>query len=668
MSRARRAFHKILIANRGEIAVRIIRTARRLGYRTVAVYSDADRDAPHTEMADEAVRLGEAAPSASYLSIERLLEAARTAGADAVHPGYGFLSENAAFARACGENGIVFIGPPAEAIALMGNKGAAKRRMIAAGVPCVPGYEGEKQDDATLLREANALGFPIMVKAAAGGGGRGMRLVRDPAQLADALRSARSEAHNAFGSDQLILERALAHARHIEIQIFADTHGNAIHLGERDCSIQRRHQKVIEEAPSPAVTPALRARMGDAAVAAARAVGYEGAGTVEFLLDASGKFYFLEMNTRLQVEHPVTEQVTGEDLVEWQIKIAAGDPLPLDQDGVSLRGHAIEARLYAEDPSQGFLPQAGRVIAWEPPSGDGIRVDHGLRSGLDISPHYDPMIAKVIAFGDDREQARRRLIRALEDCTVLGIPTNRAFLIDCLIHEKFADGSATTAFIETHFPAERLAHARPDSGVTALAAVLLYRHTQLDVPPLLADWRSTGPAPVPLLLDDGNARSRVAVTALGDNRYEVSLPDGTHTLAFVTTENGRVLYELDGLRQEAHYAFDGDTLHLAVGRITLRVEDRTLSSAAETHTGASDGRVLACMNGIVRAVHVRADEQVTRGQPLVILEAMKMEHVITAPMDGRVRKLTASIGKPVANRELLMELEPVALAADAAAR
>ncbi len=658
-----RAFQKILIANRGEIAVRVIRSARRLGYRTVAVYSDADRDAPHAQAADEAVYLGESAPSASYLSIERLLAAARTARADAVHPGYGFLSENAAFARACRESEIVFIGPSPEAIELMGNKAAAKRLMLKTGVPCVPGYGGDKQDDATLLREAKAIGFPIMVKAAAGGGGRGMRLVSDPTRLPEALRSARSEARNAFGSDELILERALARPRHVEIQIFADAHGHIIHLGERDCSIQRRHQKVIEEAPSPAVTPELRVRMGDAAVAAARAAGYEGAGTVEFLLGEDGAFYFLEMNTRLQVEHPVTEQVTGEDLVEWQIKIAAGAPLPLDQRAVSLRGHAIEARLCAEDPSQQFLPQTGRVIAWEPPAGDGIRVDHGLRSGLDITPYYDSMIAKIVTFGATRDEARRRLIRALEECTVLGVPTNRTFLIDCLAHERFADGSATTAFIETHFPAERLKRTPPPSGVLALAAVLLYRHPPPDVPPLLADWRSTGPAPVPLLLDDGDAHTRVNVTALGDRSYDVSLARHAHAVALPDSRDGRARYDLDGIRREARYVFDGTILHLAVGGVTVRVEDRMLSNIASTNDRASDGRVLASMNGTIKAVHVRENQQVTRGQSLIILEAMKMEHVITAPVDGRVSKVAVVTGKSVANRELLLELEPATSAA-----
>ncbi|MFL6647103.1 MAG: acetyl/propionyl/methylcrotonyl-CoA carboxylase subunit alpha [Sulfurifustaceae bacterium] len=664
MNRARRTFTTILIANRGEIAVRVIRSARALGYRTVAVYSDADGDAPHVPLADEAVRLGEPPASASYLSIERVMEAARRSHADAVHPGYGFLSENADFARACAENNIAFIGPPASAIELMGNKAAAKRRMREARVPCVPGYDGETQDDATLAREARRIGFPVMVKAAAGGGGRGMRLVRDAAQLAEALRSARAEAQSAFGSDELILERALAGARHVEIQVFADRHGNTIHLGERDCSIQRRHQKVIEEAPSPAVSPELRERMGDAAVAAARAVGYEGAGTVEFLLDEDARFYFLEMNTRLQVEHPVTETVTGLDLVAWQIRIAAGERLALAQADVRLSGHAIEARLYAEDPAQGFLPQTGRVLVWEPPSGDGIRVDHGVRTGFEITPHYDAMIAKIIAYGETREDARRRLIRALTDTAVLGVPTNRGFLIDCLAHPVFAAGEATTAFIDMHLSELRTLPAENASIVHALGAVLLYRCDVPPLPPALVDWRSTGPAPVPLLIDDGTRRLRVEVTAHGNGEYRVS-EQKEHTVRIVSAADGRARCRIDGIEHDARFAFDAERLHLAVGSYTAQLQDRMLASPESLNSGARDGRVVAAMNGTVTAIHVRVDEAVRRGQALAIVEAMKMQHVIAAPVDGIVRRVAVAVGKPVASRELLLELEPQATAEQA---
>ena len=395
-------FTKILIANRGEIACRIARTARDLGLRTVAVFSDADADAPHVGTADEAVRIGPAPARDSYLNVDAILVAAKRSGADAVHPGYGFLSENAAFAKACEDAGLVFVGPTPAAIEAMGNKAKAKRSMTAAGIACVPGYEGD-QADAILAVEARRIGFPLMIKAAAGGGGRGMRLVRGPGELTDALATARSEARNAFGSDELILERAIADARHIEIQIFADVHGNAIHLGERDCSIQRRHQKVIEEAPSPAVSPELRAKMGEAAIAAARAIRYRGAGTVEFLLDASENFYFLEMNTRLQVEHPVTEAITGLDLVAWQLRVAAGEVLPRQHE-ICFEGHAIEARLYAEDPYEGFLPRSGTILAWRPATAAGVRVDHGLRSGQPVSPFYDPLLAKVIGRASCRER------------------------------------------------------------------------------------------------------------------------------------------------------------------------------------------------------------------------------------------------------------------------
>ncbi|MBT7667423.1 MAG: ATP-grasp domain-containing protein, partial [Rhodospirillaceae bacterium] len=397
------AFTKVLIANRGEIACRIMRTSHAMGYRTVAVYSEADGDAPHVQLADQAVCIGPAPVAESYLNVSAILAAAARTGADAVHPGYGFLAENAAFAQACADAGLTFIGPSPKAIDLMGNKRLAKLRMADADVPCVPGYSGADQDDGVLTAEGESIGFPLMVKAASGGGGRGMRLVENAADLPAAITGARSEAENAFGSGELILEKAVIEPRHVEIQVFADSRGNCVHLGERDCSIQRRHQKVVEEAPSPAVGPELRAAMGAAAVAAAQAINYQGAGTVEFLLGADGSFFFLEMNTRLQVEHPVTEMITGLDLVEWQLRVAAGEPLPLDQNGITYDGHAIEVRLYAEDPYADFLPQTGTVVAWRP-SPD-VRVDTGIVEGQEISPFYDPMVAKVIAHGGDREEA-----------------------------------------------------------------------------------------------------------------------------------------------------------------------------------------------------------------------------------------------------------------------
>ena len=468
-----RTFKSILVANRGEIAVRVMRTAQALGYKTIAVYSEADANAPHVQMADDAVLIGPGPVGQSYLDMDRILAAAKETGAQAIHPGYGFLSEKADFARACEAEGLVFIGPSAEAIDLMGNKAAAKRRMIAADVPCVPGYEDADQSDDVLIAAAKTIGYPIMVKAAAGGGGRGMRLVDDAKGLPGALASARSEALNAFGSDELILEKAIIRPRHVEFQIFADSLGNVIHLGERDCSVQRRHQKVVEEAPCPVMTDDLRARMGAAAVEAARSIDYRGAGTIEFLLDDAGEFYFLEMNTRLQVEHPVTEMITGLDLVGLQIQVAEGHPLGLTQDDIKLSGHAIEVRLYAEDTTQDFLPCTGTIDLWQPAVGEGLRFDAGIESGQDVSPFYDPMIAKVIAWGETREVARHRLIEALEDTVLFGLTTNLGFLIDILGKQAFAKGEATTGFIADEFDAAALAEPAPDKMEAAMAAVIV---------------------------------------------------------------------------------------------------------------------------------------------------------------------------------------------------
>src|SRR6476646_942024 len=464
-------FSKILIANRGEIALRIMRTARRLGYGVVAVYSDADRDALHVRAADQAICIGEALPAQSYLRIEAIIAAAKTSGAGAIHPGYGFLAENADFAQACRDSGLVFIGPSPEAIRSIGNKAGAKNIMQGAGVPCVPGYQGADQSDAVMLAEARKIGFPVMIKAVAGGGGRGMRLVADAAAFPDALRSARSEAQGAFGDPTVILERAIVDPRHIEIQVFGDRYGNAVHLGERDCSVQRRHQKLIEEAPSPKVTRKLRARMGDVAVAAVKQLRYEGAGTLEFLLDPSGEFYFMEMNTRLQVEHPVTEAITGLDLVELQLRVASGEPLGLVQEDIKFSGHAIEVRLCSEDTDHDFMPQSGTMALWQMP--DGVRVEHALQSGSEIPPFYDSMIAKVVSHGATREEARGRLIVGLEQLTAFGVTTNQAFLISCLRHPGFARGEATTAFIGTH--RDELLAPRADAAFdAALAGLLLY--------------------------------------------------------------------------------------------------------------------------------------------------------------------------------------------------
>ena len=651
-------FAKILVANRGEIAARVMRTARALGYRTVAVYSEADRAMPHVAAADQAVPIGPALAADSYLSIDKIIAAARRAGADAIHPGYGFLSENAAFAQACGDAGITFIGPPPEAIRLMGNKAAAKRHMIAAGVPCVPGYEGEDQSDAALARHAAAVGFPIMVKAAAGGGGKGMRLVAEPARLADALHAARSEAQKAFGADALILENAVAEPCHVEIQIFADRNGNTLHLFERDCSIQRRHQKVIEEAPSPAMTPALRQAMGEAAVTAARSVGYVGAGTVEFLLAPDGRFYFLEMNTRLQVEHPVTEMITGLDLVDWQLRVAAGESLPLRQEEVALDGHAIEARLYAEDAQGDFLPQAGTVLAWEPPSGAGLRIDHAMAAGIGVSPYYDPMMAKIIAHGASREEARRRLVAALEDTVALGLTTNRRFLIDCLSHPAFVAGKTSTSFIERHFPAALRARPAPEPRLLALAAALIVARGAKAGAASLNQWRSSGPAGVPLLLRSGDAKFPVEVTGIGERGCRVEGREGSHDVELLDIDGTRVRFLADGLMEVARFVWEADTLHLDLGGATASFADVLLTASSAAAAGA--GAALAPMTGTIAAVRVKPGDAVRKGQCLVILEAMKMEHEIVAPQDGIIAAVLVAPGEQVATRKLLIELAPAA--------
>ncbi|MDE2363830.1 MAG: acetyl-CoA carboxylase biotin carboxylase subunit, partial [Hyphomicrobiales bacterium] len=564
-------FSKILIANRGEIACRVMRTARDMDYRTVAVYSDADRDMPHVRLADEAVRIGPPPVRESYLNIDALIAAAKLSGADAVHPGYGFLSENDSFASACEANGLVFIGPTPGAIRAMGNKAAAKRLMIDAGVPCVPGYQGEDQSDDKLAAEAGRIGFPVMVKAAAGGGGRGMRLVSRAEDFAKSVTSARSEATNAFGSGQLILEKAVVDARHVELQVFGDSHGNVIHLGERDCSVQRRHQKVIEEAPSPAVSAALRAQMGAAAVAAAKAIGYRGAGTVEFLLAGSGEFYFLEMNTRLQVEHPVTEEITGLDLVEWQLRIAAGEQLPLAQDDVRLGGHAIEVRLYAENPAKNFLPQSGTIHTWAPAGGGGVRVDHGIGSGLAISPFYDPMIAKVIARGRTRDEARRRLVRALQDTVLFGLSTNKDFLVAMLEHPVFAEGGATTGFIGAHFPpgSAAIAARAPSARALALAAVLHYERSARQLAQLVSGWDSTGVFSRPMKLEVGAKTTVVWLAAAGADAYRARIGEDMIDVEMLDRGVDGVRFVSGGLQAGARCAWDGDRLHLAADGATF---------------------------------------------------------------------------------------------------
>jgi len=636
-------FSKLLIANRGEIACRIMRSARAAGLATVAVYSEADSGAVHVEMADEAVAIGGAAPRDSYLRIDRILEAARATGADAIHPGYGFLSENAGFAEACAAAGLVFVGPSAAAIRAMGDKAAAKTLMLAAGVPCVPGYQGDQDD---LQARAAEIGYPVMIKAAAGGGGRGMRLVEREEDFAAALASAKSEARGAFGDDTVLLERALVGPRHIEIQIMADRYGHAIHLGERDCSVQRRHQKIIEEAPSPAVSPALRAEMGAAAVRATRAINYEGAGTLEFLLGADGAFYFMEMNTRLQVEHPVTEAITGLDLVAMQLDIAAGRPLTIKQEDVSFSGHAIEARLCAEDPANGFLPQSGALSLWAP--SPALRVEHGLRSGAQIPPFYDSMIAKLIAHGADRDAARRKLVRGLRETLVLGLGANQDFLVDCLEHPVFVAGEATTAFIganqETLFP-DRAAE---EIAAAARAAALLHAAPDVGL---------THGFPTPVRLKRGDKTYAMRVFAGPRGRCRVESGGVTTSLQALAAEAGAFDVIEGERRRRVH-------LMRTPARVWLRDDGRTWDfedvsfEAVVKAQAARDGKVRASMNGRVAALAVALGEPVTRGQKLFVLEAMKMEHVHVAEIDGAVTAVHVGEGDQVEAHRVIVEVAP----------
>ncbi len=672
-------FSKILIANRGEIAVRIIRSAKALGYPTVAVYSLADEAAPHVALADEAVLIGPPPVAQSYLNQDNILKAAKETDADAIHPGYGFLSENAAFAQACAQADIMFIGPSPEAIELMGNKAQAKRRMIDAGVPCIPGYEGKEQSkeqsDEAFAAAAARIGFPIMIKAAAGGGGRGMRLVEDEAALAAQLATARSEAKNAFGSDELILEKALQRARHVEFQVFGDRHGQIIHLGERDCSVQRRHQKVIEEAPCPVMTPERRELMGAAAVQAAKSINYVGAGTIEFMLDQEGNFYFLEMNTRLQVEHPVTEMTGGMDLVAWQLQIARGEKLPITQEQFAFQGHAIEVRLYAEDPAKNFLPASGRVDHWQPAEGEDLRVDDGLASGQEISPFYDPMIAKIIARGDDRESARQKLIAALQNTMIAGPPTNRDFLIHCLSDETFAAGQATTDFLNDFlwdFPAGQPAQAA--SIAPALAALVEYRHERRRAAAQavffsehLLDWASAGSLasryryesapkndgdqPVDVPVD-------VLVTACTDNAYIITQDDIDHRLQIVDEQPGRLRLVVDEVQKtiRSHIAASG-AVHLIVDGWSFRFTD-LLGRAVAAKQGELSGSITAPMHGRLHRLFVREGEDVVKGQPLAILEAMKMEHEINAPIDGAVKSIHVAEDEQIAAGAMMIEVAP----------
>ncbi|MFF0004137.1 acetyl/propionyl/methylcrotonyl-CoA carboxylase subunit alpha [Streptomyces tibetensis] len=631
-------FETVLVANRGEIAVRVIRTLRSMGVRSVAVFSDADADARHAREADTAVRIGPAPASESYLSVERLLEAAARTGAQAVHPGYGFLAENAAFARACAEAGLVFIGPPADAIALMGDKIRAKETVQEAGVPVVPGGR-----DPDLAEAARELGAPVLLKPSAGGGGKGMRLVRDLTRLEEEIASARREARASFGDDTLLVERWIDRPRHIEIQVLADGHGDVVHLGERECSLQRRHQKIIEEAPSILLDEETRAAMGEAAVQAARSCGYRGAGTVEFIVPGTdpSSYYFMEMNTRLQVEHPVTELITGLDLVEWQLRVAAGEPLGFTQTDVRLTGHAVEARICAEDPARGFLPSGGTVLRLREPQGDGVRTDSGLTEGTEVGSLYDPMLSKVIAYGPDRATALRKLRAALAETVTLGVQTNAGFLRRLLAHPAVVSGDMDTGLVEREV--EDLVPADvPEEVYEAAAAVRLEA-----LKPQPGGW--TDPFSVPSGWRLGGA-PKPPVFPLRVQEPLEHTPRGTAT---VTAD--RVFVTLDGVRHTFHRAADwlgrdGDAWH-------VRDHDPVAASLTRAAHGGADS-LTAPMPGTVTVVKVAVGDEVSAGQSLLVVEAMKMEHVISAPHAGKVTELDVAPGTTVAMDQVLAVIAP----------
>ncbi|MGF6571224.1 3-methylcrotonyl-CoA carboxylase alpha subunit [Paraburkholderia sp. GAS333] len=672
-------FNKILIANRGEIACRVAATCKRLGIASVAVYSDADAKAKHVAACDEAVHIGGSSAAESYLRIERIIEAARATGAQAVHPGYGFLSENEDFAHACEAAGIVFIGPPVAAIAAMGSKAAAKALMHAAAVPLVPGYHGDDQDPQLLHREADAIGYPVLLKASAGGGGKGMRVVERSEDFAAALMSCKREAASSFGNDRVLIEKYLTRPRHVEVQVFADRHGGAVYLFDRDCSVQRRHQKVLEEAPAPGLSAEIKREMGEAAVAAARAVDYVGAGTVEFIMTGSGDFYFMEMNTRLQVEHPVTEMVTGQDLVEWQLRVAADEPLPLTQQQLKLDGHAIEARIYAEHPARGFLPSTGTLKHLRMPEGvefsidaaglgesgrkAPVRIDSGVREGDAITPFYDPMIAKLIVHGATREEALARMSRALHACEVVGLHTNVEFLQRIVTSEPFASGDLDTGLIERHHDALFAPIKKPFREALALAcAALLTREggSAHGASPwdALSHWRLNGGYTQTLgwrNLDDDNvftvtfARNGGSQTLEHDSLSEgFSWSNGTGKHEFCAT--------IGDARATGRVFVDGDTFHVfCLGQALAFEWQNLLAHAADVEGG--EGRLTAPMPGKVIAVLVEPGAVVEKGTPLIVMEAMKMEHTIGAPTAGTVSEVLYAVGDQVSDGAQLLVLD-----------
>ena len=666
-------FRRLLIANRGEIACRVIATARRLGVRTVAVYSDADAGARHAMLADEAYRIGPAVAAESYLNPAAILDAARRSGAEAIHPGYGFLSENAEFAEACAAAGVIFVGPPPAAIRAMGLKGAAKALMVAAKVPVVPGYHGDDQTSAKLRAEAKRIGYPVLIKAVAGGGGKGMRRVDVPAEFDTALAGAQREAKGAFGNDKVLIEKYLVKPRHIELQVFADTQGHAVHLFERDCSLQRRHQKVLEEAPAPDMPAKMRETMGKAAVAAAKAIGYVGAGTVEFIADVSDGlradgFYFMEMNTRLQVEHPVTEMITGLDLVEWQLRIAAGEPLPLKQDEIRAQGHALEVRLYAEDPARGFLPATGTLHRLRlPEGGRHVRVDTGVREGDTVTPFYDPMIAKLIVWDRDRASALLRLAGALAECEIAGCATNLAFLGRVAAHPAFGRAELDTGFIERH-QAELIPDVEPLADRTlalAVIAVLLQRQAaaaasaKASADPhspwhAVDGWRMNGMAHTELTFRrPGNADPMTVRVDYRGQGWSLALPGGAATVAAVSDGDGGIDATIGGVRLRAAAVLRGHEVMVMAGGISERLLLDDPLDVGQVEEGAA-GAVTAPMPGKIIQLLVEAGATVAKGKGLMILEAMKMEHTIVAPIDGTIAAVNVLVGEQVQEGAVLI--------------
>lgn len=667
-------FDTLLVANRGEIACRVMRTARRMGLKTVAVYSDADASARHVREADEAIRLGPAAARESYLNIDAVIDAAKRSGTGAIHPGYGFLSENGSFVKALEEAGITFVGPPASAIAAMGDKSAAKARMANAGVPLVPGYHGDDQDDALLRSEADKIGYPVMLKASAGGGGKGMRVVESGDSFQAALEGCRRESKAAFGDDRMLIEKYLVQPRHVEVQVFCDRHGNGVYLFERDCSVQRRHQKVIEEAPAPGMTAELRGAMGDAAVRAAQEIGYVGAGTVEFLLDIDGSFYFMEMNTRLQVEHPVTEMITGQDLVEWQLRVAMGEPLPCSQDELTISGHSFEARIYAEDPDQDFLPATGLLTRFALDlegaglSGDQVRLDSGVESGDAVSMHYDPMLAKLIVHGADRDAALATLNRALAALDVQGVVTNRAFLMRLATHPGFKNVELDTRFIERNEATLFAPRTYSMDAYASAALIGLYQLAQeceSDSPWDRHDgFRLNAPHTIRIALcDPASAQAPDSDEAVvivegkrsaGESLWNLTIGDETVTASLQPLTGDAVAVTLNGHRRRLQARRDGHVVVMADPSGETRLFWRRIDAIDHGHHEA-ESTLTAPMNGTVVALLVEPGVGVEKGMPLMVMEAMKMEHTMTAPADGCVETFHFQAGDTVSQGAVLLD-------------